>query len=430
MLGPRIELDTLVMLTGQDAAGVGSALETAERLGLLTSTDRGIRFTHEMLARGVYNEISPLRRQVMHQRVASLLEQNSALDLDYAAELAHHALNSGDAGLAARSLVLAGRLCKRFFANEEAVAHARNGLQLAERLTGVERVKVSIELHEVMLSAAPLEDWETAAQQYVSLAEQALDHGALEHARLGYHMASTLRWEHGQWSGAREQSLQAARVIRGGSEQHNIIGLAETAKCLAMLERDLPQAEAMLMEAEGLAQRLHFRHHAIPMGLGLLRLHEDRLDEAEELFLQARTLCKSEGDRISEFQANENLAMIAWYRGDFELARERCALLMELGSKLREGSEEPLARALHGLCVYHERDDSELLDEALKDLRVADAKYRLAYTQSRAAMVELQRERHEAAQQRAAEALACAELLQRPTEMLLAPSTTWALVTM
>ncbi|MGD8358904.1 MAG: AAA family ATPase [Lysobacterales bacterium] len=420
VLSPHIQFDTLVQLSNLAAEDVGTALERAQQQGVLDGAGDELRFSHELVARGVYKDISPVRRQVMHRRVAELMEANSRVDLDHAAQLAHHASHSGDVGLAARALVLAGRLCQRFFANEKALQHARRGLQLAADLSGAERVRVSIELHEIMLASGPVDDWESAAAEYVALAEQALDLGDLEHARLGYQMASVLRWEHGHWSDAQEVSLQAARIARGGDEEQNIIGLAETAKCLVMLERDLPQADAMLMEAQALAERRRFRHHSILIARGLLRLHEDRLNEAEELFLEARTLSKAAGDHISEFQANESLVLIAWYQGDCSRALKLCEPLHELAGKLREGSEEPLARALYGLCLYHDRDDPEPLDRAIDDLRIVDAKYRLAYTQSRAAMIDLGRERFDSARIRAREALNCAELLQRPTEMLIA----------
>jgi tetratricopeptide (TPR) repeat protein len=348
------------------------------------------------------------------------MEADSRMDLDHAAQLAHHASLSGDAGLAARALVLAGRLCLRFFANDKAAQHARRGLQLTAQLSGAERVRVCIDLHDVLLSSSPVDDWESAAAEYVALAEEALDLGDLEHARLGYHMAAVLRWEHGQWSGAQEVSLQAARIVRGGGDEQNIIGLAETAKCLVMLERDLPQADAMLMEAQALAERNRFRHHSILIGRGLLCLHEDRLDEAAELFLEARSLSKAAGDHISEFQANENLVLIAWYQGDCVRALKLCEPLRELAGKLRDGSEQPLAQAVYGLCLYHEHDDPEPLNQAIEDLRIADAKHRLAYTQSRAAMIDLERGRVESAVARAREALQSAELLRRPTEMLIA----------
>jgi hypothetical protein len=229
-----------------------------------------------------------------------------------------------------------------------------------------------------------------------------------------------VRWALGHWSAAREQTLQAARAVRGDRDEAQIVGMAETAKCLAMIERDLPQADAMLMEAGRLAARNGFSHHAIAAGLGMLRFHENRLDEAAELFSEARTLCKSAGDRVSEFQANEYLVLLDLQRGRFDDARERSRQLLALGDKLREGSEEPFARAMAGLCDYAIDDDDSGLEAALADLRVADAKHRLACVLTRAALIDCQRGRGAAAKRRAGEGLQYATLLERATEMLLA----------
>lgn len=421
VLSPRIELAALAQLTGLDPAAVGPVLEEAVHQAMLRATDGGgLCFAHELIARAVYGGISPMRRQLMHRRVAEWMEQDLAFELSRAADLAHHATLSGDAGLGARALVAAGRLCLRFFANHDALALASRGLQLAAQLPAAEQVRVSIDLHDVMLWAAPPDDWQEAARQFTVLAEQALDHGALEHARRAYQMAAWLRWEHGNWAGAREQSLQSERVARGCGDEEHIVGLAETARCLVMLERDLAQADAMLMEAQALASRRQLSHRAIPSGLGMLRFYENRLDEAEELFLQARTLCKSAGDRINEYVANEYLVMVDIQRGRWQAARERSAELALLGGKLCWGSEAPFAHALLGLCALALDDESATLDSALEDLRLADAKHRLAYVQTRAALLDCERGRHDAAQARAGEALACAQVLERATEMLVA----------
>jgi hypothetical protein len=421
VLAPHLELDLLTRVTGMDAVRVGAVLELGEVQGMLRPSDRGFRFSHDLITRCIYADISPTRRRVMHRRVAEILEQDAALDLAFAADLAHHASQSGDPGLAARAMVLAGRLCLRFFANDDAQALARRGLRFAAKLSDGERVRLSVELHDILLSAAPLEDWKAAAEEYVALAEQALDHGALAHARLGYHMASYVRWEHGHWADAREESLQAERVVRGGSEAEHIIGMAEAARCLAMIERDLTQADAMLMEAQALALRQRLRHPAIPLAMGMLRLHEGLLDEAEDLFKEARTECKAVGDRLGEFQANEHLVMIDFERGRFESAQQRCAGLVEIGDKLREGSEAPFARALAALCRYALGDEAgPELKTAVDELRLVDAKHRLAYTLTRAAALDLERGCLDSALERASEALEHAEALERATEMLLA----------
>jgi DNA-binding SARP family transcriptional activator len=420
VLAPRTDAAFLARVSSMDANRIGAALENAERGGLLVAHENGFGFHHDLVARSVYKEISQARRGIMHRRVAELLEQDTALDLGRAADLAHHAAQSGDPALAARAMHSAGRLCLRFFANDDALALARNGLQWTEQLTGAERVRITLELRDIMLAAAPLEDWQAAAEEFAALAEQALDHGELAHARLGYQMASYVRWAHGQWAGARAEALQAERVTRGASDDAHIVGLAETAKCLAMLERDLAQADALLMEAQALATRARMRHYALPAALGMLRFHENRFDEAEELFEEARALCKLAGDRVNEFQANEYLVMIDVERGRIDSARKRCATLIEIGEKLREGSEAPFAHALEGLCRYALEDDDTQLAAASEALRHADAKHRLAYTLTRAALLDLARGRLGAAFARAGEALAHAEALERSTEMLLA----------
>jgi hypothetical protein len=420
VLAPRIDAETLARVTGIDWNRTGEVLESAARQAMLQPAGRGFRFSHELIARSIYAAISPARRRTMHRRVAELLERDSALDAERAADLAHHAAQSGDAALAARAMVSAGKLCLRFFANDEALSLSRNGLLWAEQLPPATRVCLTLELKEIMTTAAPLDDWRVAAQEFASLAEQALDHGALAHARRGYYMASYVHWMHGHFGGAREEILQAERVTRGAADEEHIVGMAEAARCLAMLERDLPHADAMLMEAQALASRMHVSHHAIPGALGMLRFHENRLDEAAELFKEARTLARTAGDRISEFQAHEYLAMMEIERGQYLAARVHCAALMDLGERLREGSERPLAYALDALCEYALTDEARPLEAALVQLRAADAKQRIAFTLTRAARLDLERRRPDAAIARAGEALACAEALERPSEIVLA----------
>ena len=420
VLAPRINLTLLETLSNADGVAVGNALELAERHGMLQLTDSGYRFSHDLIARSIYREISPARRRIMHRRVAELLERQPAADLEHAADLAHHAAQSGDPALAARAMVSAARLCLRFYAHEEALALARRGLGLVDKLAERDRVCLTIDLRDVMLVAAPLDDWESAVEEMVGLAEQALDHGAMSHARRGYYMASYVRWMHGQWRGARDVVLQAERVARGGSDADHVVGMAEAARCLALLERDLTQADAMLMEAQALATRKEVAHHSIPAALGMLRFHEGLFDDSRELFQEARTLAKSAGERISEYQANEYLAMIDLECGDYRAARSRCQELIEIGTRLGFGSEGPFAHALSAICAFAIDDDDDLLEPSLDELRAADAKHRLAYALIHAAMIDLERGRHEAAVERGSEALDSASALDRATDMMLA----------
>ncbi len=420
VLSPRIDAAFLARVTELDVARIEHALDIAERQALMQLTEEGFRFSHTLIARYIYGDISPVRRRVMHRRVAELLERETALDLQTAADLAHHAQQSGEPDLAARAMICAGRLCLRFFANDDAQSLAHQGLAFAARLDDAARVRVTLELKDILMLAAPVPDWQSEASTLVELAEQALDHGAPSHARLGYHMASYLRWAHGDWARAREATLQAARATRAGADEDQVVGMAEAAKCLAMLERDLSVADAMLLEARSLASRKHVATAAIPAGLGMLRFHEGALDEAEALFDEARLLCKSAGDRLNEFQANEYLVMIDVERENYDAAKRRARALVELGAKLRDGSEAPFAEAVAAMCEYAVDDDPAALDDAIDALRTADAKHRLAYVLTRTALLDLARGRPSDAMARAGEALGYAEILERPTEQLLA----------
>ncbi|MGD8808572.1 MAG: AAA family ATPase, partial [Gammaproteobacteria bacterium] len=420
VLAPRIELGMLERVTQSSPDAISKAFELAERQGMLQPTDLGYRFSHDLIARNIYNHISPARRRMMHRKVSELLEQQTAVELEHAADLAHHASQSGDAGLAARAMVSAARLCLRFFANDEARSLAQRGLGLVEKLPEGERVCLTIDFEDILMVAAPVEDWETVVEDIIELAERALDHGAMSHARRAYYMASYLRWTHGNWAAARNEALQAERVSRSGSDEDHVVGMAEAAHCLALLERDLTHADAMLMEAQALAARNRIAHHSIPAGLGILRYHENQFDSAIEYLQEARALAKRAGDRISEYQSNEHLVMIDIERGEYRAARRGCSTLIEIGEKLRSGSEGPFARALDALCEYAIGGEDTVIDAAVEDLRGVDAKHRLAYVLTRAAMIDLDRQDFAAALTRAGEALENASILERATDMLLA----------
>ena len=420
VLAPRITIQSLEQTTGLDREAIDAAIEAAEQQGILHPGERGFRFSHDLIASSIYREISPARRQVMHRRVAERLEVDAALDLALAADLAHHAPKSGDPALAARAMTSAARLCLRFYANDDALDLFQRGLAFAAELGAAERVNQTLELHDVRLTAAPLEDWEAAAEEYIDLAEQALDHGAQAHARLGYQMASYTRWLHGQWSDAHRDSLQAERVSRGSDGEAHILGIAEAAKCLALLERDLSQADAMAMEASSLAARENFRCPALPFAQGILRYYEGRFDAATEFLEDARTIAKSQGDRLGEFLANEYLTVVEIERGDFRAALRRSHTLVDIGERLREGSERPFAVSLQALCQLGLGEGDDALEAALPDLRQEDAKQRLIFLLNRAALLDLEQDRLPSARTRAAEALELAELMERPSEVLLA----------
>jgi predicted ATPase len=428
LLGHTFSITRLTVLTPIDLDSLMTAFEALERHAHLHEVLKegkatgSYAFSHDVVRKVVNADISEPRRRLMHLRIAKALDNLSHPDETVAADIAHHAALAGEAGMAAGACVTAGRRCLRLFANTEAVALARRGIHYAEQLGEPERLELTLELMQVQLAAQRSEAPDETAERIEELAERALDYGCLEHARLGFQILSRLRWEGGEWKDAQSSTMRAEFVSRSGDQRQRAIATAEAARGLAMLERDLDQVEALLLEAEALSKRLGIETIAVPAARGMLHHHRGALDEATACFVEARTLARREGDRSDEFQALEHLIRIEIERHDYAAAESLCTELMVIANKLREGSEVPFARALAALSSYGAGRAEAVapLDEALAQLRLSDAKHRLAYTLNRAAQIELERGRAESAQARAAEAHRIADALVSASETVLA----------
>jgi DNA-binding SARP family transcriptional activator/tetratricopeptide (TPR) repeat protein len=415
-----VNLDTLI-----------SVLETLERQALLHAVpDRRCSgeyyvFSHEIVSRAVYAAISAPRRRLMHARVAELLSGYLETDDTLAGDVVHHAALAGDLSVAASACVTAGDRCLRLFANAEADRLVRRGMRYADQLGEPMRVKLTLELLRISFSVRRPEHPEELAATIEKLAEQALDQGCMEHARLGFHLLSYLRWEGGDWSEAQRQTLRAEGISRAADEKERVIGMAETARCLTLLERDLVQAQSLILEARTLSARAGIESYAIPDAMGMLCLHQGKLEEAADNFHRARDLAHRQGDRLAEFHSLEHLVILELQRECYGAAESYSGELIAIAKRFREGSEAPFAHLLGALARYAGGDDTILpsLEQALELLRLADAKHRLAYALTRTAEIDLRRGRASAAHTRADEALRLAQLLQRPSELVLARAT-------
>lgn len=429
VLGRRIDAEGLGELMALDVHRLLGALDLLERHALLRAGSgadgRGAyEFAHEVVHRAIYTELSQPRRRLMHLRIAERLGKLAPAETT-AADLAYHAALAGENVLATSACVRAGRLFLRQFANGEAWAMARRGRRHAAEVPEPQRTSLLLELLQVELQARRAADVGSAARELETLAERALDHGDAEHARLGFHMLAYLRWEGGDLGDAQRQMLRAERVGRTGDELDQIRALAESARCLVLLEHDLPRAEALALEASARSSRAGPRPSAIADSQGLLRQHQGRLDEAQELFEQARLEARGAADAMDEFRALEHLVVLRQEQGDWTGSRRLAEDLVTLGGKLREGSEAPFASALLSLCRVSlgETEAADALDAAIAELRVVDAKLRLAYSLTRAARIDLERGDAVRARARAEEARQAGMALGRPTETLLASLT-------
>ncbi len=426
VLGVSFPAERLRAAAGPSLDDFMAALEQFERHSLLRPVEGGEQaghycFSHDLVHRAVFTAISGPRRRLMHLKVAEVLSAAAAGD-NLALDIAFHAAAGGAAGMAASACAAAGRRSLRLFANADAMALVRQGLHYAETLPYPERIERMMELVEIEVAASRSSDTAALIARIEQLAGEALDHDRPEHARRGYTMLARLRWEGGDWGDAQRDTLQAELVGRSADPRDRVVAMAEAARCLAMLERDLPQAEALLLEAQALARRLGIEPDAIADAMGMLRAHRGAFEEADSLFRRARMTARRDGDRVSEYLALEHLVTLDFERGRIGQCEGACAELLAIAGKLREGSELPFARALLALCGLARGNmaDLDAFEAALAELRIADSKHRLAFICSCAARHFVSLGDFARARSFGEEALAAATAIRRPSDMAVA----------
>jgi DNA-binding SARP family transcriptional activator len=420
--GDPFDIARIQGLISAGADELVDALEVLERHSLLrpaSATGGAYVFGNTLVRQAVYAGLSEPRRRLMHGRMMTALQAVRDTDGSVASEIARHAGLSGDDHTAAAACVSAARDCLQLFANAEAYTLAQRGRRYAERLDEPEGVERLIELAEITYAARRPENLEEAAREILQLAERAQELGCHDHARRGFHVASYLRWEQGQWLEARRETMRAEVASRAGNDRDRSTAMAEAARCLLVLERDLEQAETLLAEAGGLSAAIGEEHPSIANGMGMLLHFHGALDEAEEEFARSRALARTTGDHMSEFNALENLVELALERRRFEDARRCSAELLDIAGKLRGGSEAPFARALVALtaCATGEADGQANLEAAIDELRMVDAKHRLAWSLTRASICELSRGLIDTARAHAEEALSIDEYLEHASDI-------------
>lgn len=385
VLGPSVNLDHLRLVAPLELGELMAALEQLERHRMLTPIEAGdaagsYLFSHELVRRAIYTSLSEPRRRLMHHKVAHALAHVPGGEEMLAGEIAHHAAAAGDHHVAATACVTAGRKLLRVFANTEALAVVGRGLRYAEKVDEPGRTERAIELTEIEIDASRPADLPAFIARVETLAGRALDHDRPDHARRCYTMLASLRWQEGAWSDAERATLRAEMIGRSAEGAERVVALGEAARCLGMLERDLPLAEALLLEALAVGERTGLEPNAVADASGLLHTYRGAYDEAAKLFQRARMLARREGNRLHEFWALEHLAMLELARGRRDAMPELCTELVVLARKLREGSELPLSLALHALCRMRrgERAAEREFEEAVGALRLADTKHRLA----------------------------------------------------
>lgn len=380
VFGRTIPMDAVIKTSGLDLPTVLETIEELENREIIRPVGDGtVEFTHDLVRDASYERLSNNRRRLMHRRVAEMLALEMVQRPEWAARVLHHSAMTDHHILAAQAAVIAGQHALKAFANSEAAELARKGLFHAEKLNaGSERINLTMALLGVhVLSASGISTRKTP--ELVSALQAQISHARLhlmaDEVAHGEHLLSVLYQELGNLKAASMATARAAEAADRIDAQKKVRQLANSARCLLELGRDIPKAIHLCRDAELLAEQEGVTDSEIYWSQGLLAHWMGDLDSAASRMEKALDLAQKGEDRWRQCKCLIWAAMIALERDLPEAAISYANRLEDLAAKIGEGAMAPLARSFVAIAQHPNGD----LDAALEALEIADDKTHLAY---------------------------------------------------
>ncbi len=139
-LGKTFAFPELAASTPLSEDALLDALDEAElaQLTRVESSDTFV-FTHDKIREVLYEELNPIRRRRLHQRIGEVLEKLYAHELArgsdaHIQELAHHFTEAGDLARGLQYSFLAARKTERLFAHDDALHYYEHARECAQAL--------------------------------------------------------------------------------------------------------------------------------------------------------------------------------------------------------------------------------------------------------------------------------------------------------
>jgi hypothetical protein len=305
------------------------------------------------------------------------------------------------------------------FAYTEALEMTQQGLHHSQFLKDGQRLPLQGRLRWVQVIGGMKGD---RANQLEADIQQLIDEakalGLVEAEAIALEALIALQFERSNYGDIPQYTQRVTEASQIASPATAARMLAQSASCLAEIGRDMRRAEALLLEAQSLADRVELVSSDLLCGLGCVHRHHGRYAEARSPLQQAWKLARGQQNHWLEGLYLSYLAMTEIEAGQPEAALPYCQELTAVTAKIQgDGSEAATAQALEALIHYHLTPDAaiNLLTAALDTLEQLDAKRMIAYVLMRAAMVDLARDRPNLAVQRAETALVNATIVNQPS---------------
>jgi DNA-binding SARP family transcriptional activator len=347
-LGRGFRADRLERVSHLGGAELLAALADLERHGVVRpSGDVAWDFTHDLFRRAAYTAVSEPRRRLLHHEIARALAPLPDPDGALAGEIAHHAALADDADLAAHAAVAAGARAVRLFAVAEAkdIVIGR-GLRFAARLPTQRRIAVSLALLRVLVDASrSLGGDPELAGRIEALIDEARRADLPAEVAAGYAILSHAHFANRDLAHTAAATEDGITALRDLAPADGAVAMAETAGCLAILERDIPRARMLLTEARRGSVPSGRAAVYLELGTGIIEDLEGRHEEAAGSLERALRLAP-EGAPWEECVILARLAFIDLQRGRPERVAARTARMRAVAPRLGDTGDALLADAL------------------------------------------------------------------------------------
>ncbi len=373
--GPQVPTEMLI-----EAAGIGldDAMDAMDRLirhEILIMDDQEVcTFGHDLIREAAYSRLSNTRRRLMHGKIARLLSLEMNATQDRPLDVLRHSIQSGQLLLGATAAMHAAENALRIYANTEAAHLAKQGLALADRLTSrSERASVAVRLRGLQVFAAsgakqtPVSDTVASIQQEIEVASQLAMASEVAH---GYYVLSVLHQKDGDYAASQAATESAAAAAEQIQIRSRVRQLANSARCLFELGREIPTAKSLTADAAKLAKGSALTDIEVIWSMALLALWDGDLKEAASLIENAIRVAQANMDRWRESKCLTWAAMIALEDNRHQDVISFAIDLSAMAAKLGEGSCAALAASFAALA----KKDDRAFRAALEGLQQADDK--------------------------------------------------------
>jgi DNA-binding SARP family transcriptional activator/DNA-binding CsgD family transcriptional regulator len=339
--GPEFELEILRRAVPH-AVNLSAleGLEPAERSGVIEeipSRNIAYRFTHELVRRALYDQLSGPRRAELHLRIGEALEAAHGSPAGpVLADLAHHFTVAALFGGPKRAVdynLLAAEAATAALDHDEAAARLRTALELG--IDGERRhAEVQLELGAACVRAGESLESIHAYREAGEIARAVGDGELLARAAVGFEEAC---WRPGMLDRHAVEFLEeASAALPAGDSVLRVRVLAGLALALAA-QGDHLRSALVRANAIEMARRIDDRQ-----GLATVLMHAywargaTPLEDVLEMLTESRDVAAEIGDIEIRAQAMEWRIPALMALGDIEAARRELATVTEMAQRTRQ----------------------------------------------------------------------------------------------